>query len=274
MRTALNWMLLFSVRKFVYSKEKQKGFWFRLNFITLTLSDAQIHSDTYIVEHMLQPLLRWLQRQCGVKNYVWKAEVQDNGNIHFHITLDKFVHWRKLRNKWNELQLRHAYIAVATNAEIIPDPNSTDVHAVVNIKRIVSYITSYITKKDSEKKNARLSNALAFCHSNIERELAYMSIAAVGIPFSKRRVTSKVWGCNHSLANLNITLSEDTPLYYQAKQYHKDNYCKLLSDDKISRVYIHSQRLDDGVHPVISDALCNAYEQYMAGDDGIKQYQY
>ena len=56
-----------------------------MKFITLTLSDVQAHTDDSIKEHMLQPFLYWLQRYYNC-SYVWKAETQINGNIHFHIT--------------------------------------------------------------------------------------------------------------------------------------------------------------------------------------------
>src|SRR5438552_841266 len=93
LRAALNWMMLFSEKKFVYNKEQKKGYHFKLNFITLTLSDIQFHPDRFIKRKMLDPFLKWLVRVHNCKNYVWKAETQDNGNIHFHITTNKFIHW-------------------------------------------------------------------------------------------------------------------------------------------------------------------------------------
>src|SRR5689334_3591424 len=139
--TAMNWMMMFSDRKFVYSASKKRGFWFKINFITLTLSSNQKHDDKYIVEHMLQPFLKWLRRKHNVINYIWKAEIQperlfkrNERCIHFHITTNKFVPWSQIRNKWNELQLAHGYREPDT------DPNSTDVHSCRNEKEIVYYM--------------------------------------------------------------------------------------------------------------------------------------
>jgi len=110
-RNAMNWMLLFAQEKTVYSIKKKKAFKFRISFITLTLSTAQQHSDTYILHKLLFPFLKYLERKHEVTAYIWRAEIQgkrlkQRGErcIHFHITTDKFIHWRQIRNKWNALQ--------------------------------------------------------------------------------------------------------------------------------------------------------------------------
>ena len=118
-------------------------------FITLTLSSAQIHSDRVIKEKLLKPLLRQLRNQFKVQNYIWKAEANNNGNIHFHITVDRYVPWRMLRSNWNMIQESLGYITRCS----VPDPNSTDVHAVYKINNIGGYLSKYISKNDLYKEN-------------------------------------------------------------------------------------------------------------------------
>ena len=77
--------------KFIYN--------FKASFITLTLPSAQRHSDLEIKE-LLDKFLQAL-RNRGLKNYVWKAEIQKNQNIHFHLAMDKFFEWFVLRDLWN-----------------------------------------------------------------------------------------------------------------------------------------------------------------------------
>lgn len=151
MRNAINWMLFFAQDKTVYSKKKKRSFKFKINFITLTLSAKQQHEDTYILHHMLFPFLKWLERKWQVTAYVWRAEIQskrlhERGErcIHFHLTTDKFVHYRQIRNKWNALQLAHGY------RQENEDPNSTDVHSVRTEGKVIGYMAKYITKQIEE----------------------------------------------------------------------------------------------------------------------------
>ena len=44
-RLAIDWMIFLAREKPLYSKEKKSNFTFKLNFITLTLSSKQKHSD-------------------------------------------------------------------------------------------------------------------------------------------------------------------------------------------------------------------------------------
>lgn len=154
---------------------------FLLSFITLTLSSTQIHSDNEIKTLILEPFLNEMRKRWHVVNYIWRAERQENGNIHFHILSDRFIWWNELRNSWNYFQERLGYVTRyrlamqefhlqgfryrpelepqwprsaqinAWRAGIRTDwnsPNSTDVHALERISSVRSYITKYITKTD------------------------------------------------------------------------------------------------------------------------------
>jgi hypothetical protein len=176
-RTALQWMILFAQTKSVYSKSTGKTFKFRINFITLTLSAKQVHPDQYILHKMLFPFIKWLERNHEVTAYVWRAEVQperlkNRGErcIHFHITLDKFIHWRSIRNKWNQLQLAHGY------REVADDPNSTDVHSVKDTNAILGYMSKYFSKK---------------------------------VPDEACKVECKVYGMSRNLSLMNCTIKEE-----------------------------------------------------------------
>jgi hypothetical protein len=74
---------------------------FKLNLITLTLPSKQMHSDQYLKRHALQVFLDYMKRNHELTIYFWKAEIQDNGNIHFHITGDKWIHWKIIQTVWN-----------------------------------------------------------------------------------------------------------------------------------------------------------------------------
>lgn len=147
---ALQYLLITSPNQNVYCKRTKRHYKFRLNFITLTLASAQIHSDNYVKEHLLKPFLKWLLRQ-GAKGYVWKAEKQKNGNIHFHITTNKYIHYMDIRNKWNGIQENHGYINYFFISHGDYDPNSTDVKAVKNEEKALEYMLKYIAKNQKDR---------------------------------------------------------------------------------------------------------------------------
>lgn len=72
-------------------------------FITLTLPSDQRHTDDEITAQLINPFFVWARKQKGVRYYVWKKELQANGNIHFHIIWDKAVNWQHIRKEWNAL---------------------------------------------------------------------------------------------------------------------------------------------------------------------------
>lgn len=83
---------------------------FRCGFLTLTLPAKQMHSDVVIKEKALNQLLVELRKNYQVENYVWKAELQANKNIHFHIILDRFVDFYAIRRRWNRILDKLGYI--------------------------------------------------------------------------------------------------------------------------------------------------------------------
>jgi len=236
--TYMNWMMLFSSKKYVYNKKKKKGYYFKINFITLTLSDSQKHSDEYIKEHLLQPFIKWLRRSHNVVNYIWKAETQKNNNIHFHITTNKFIHWQSIRNKWNQLQQNHGYLNKYFQLHGNHDANSTDVHSVKNDQQIVKYMVKYITKNEP----------------------------------NKRKVTGKIWDCNNELKKLKINYKNFENNYYELK----NDYLELTSTKEITFDFgkIHFTRLTDDTRlpASVADKLHDLYLRFLKGDDGITKY--
>ena len=71
---AIDWMLAQSREKKYYSKKHKKHYKFRINFVTLTLSAPQIHSDNVIKSRLLNNFLVQLRKKWGVKYYLWRAE--------------------------------------------------------------------------------------------------------------------------------------------------------------------------------------------------------
>ncbi|MBA4849456.1 hypothetical protein [Emticicia sp. BO119] len=70
-------------------------------FITLTLPSKQVHTDQIIKEKCFLFFFDRLSVQYDIKNYFWKADYEENGNIRFHLVIDKYIHSDKLRAQWN-----------------------------------------------------------------------------------------------------------------------------------------------------------------------------
>ncbi len=153
MKNSINWLLLAAPKKWVFQKSTNKRFQFKINFITLTLPTSdQKHTDTYIKRELLHPFLISVGYSHNLKNYIWKAETTKNGTIHFHITTDTFIHYKDLRRAWNKQLERHGYIDEFESRNGHRNPNSTDVHAVINVKNLGAYMCKYLTKNDDTRR--------------------------------------------------------------------------------------------------------------------------
>jgi len=89
-----------------------------ITFVTLTLPSKQVHTDTEIKEFALNQFLielnTWFrkgdEREAKANMpkkrefvYIWKAERQENGNIHFHIVMNRTINWTVIQYKWNRI---------------------------------------------------------------------------------------------------------------------------------------------------------------------------
>jgi hypothetical protein len=184
-RKGISWLLYIANEKEVPSSYHGKTFKFKLSFITLTLASQQKHSDHEIKTKLLNQFLIEARKKWHVVNYLWRAEPQKNGNIHFHILCDRFVPWSELRDCWNRIQNKLGYVdryreerrefhkgGFRVRQELLSkwdyknqlrayrtgskkdwnSPNSTDIHSVVRIKNLPQYLAKYCTKNEGGRK--------------------------------------------------------------------------------------------------------------------------
>lgn len=128
-----------------------KTFKFKVNFVTLTLPAPQGNiSDRDIKKQCLDPWIKRMRRKHKLNNYVWRAERQKNGNLHFHLITDTWIHYEKIRNDWNSVLNFFKFIDKFEEKHGHRNPNSTDVHAVWKVKNLTQYFIKYMTKGDKE----------------------------------------------------------------------------------------------------------------------------
>ena len=156
----------------------------KITFITLTLPSKQIHSDNEIKSHCLNQFLIELSKYHKVSNYVWRAEYQKNGNIHFHILTNKYIFWNDIRNRWNRIINKLGYVdryrtelqayhknGFTLRTDLLKtwpadkqfqayqkglktdwnNPNSIDIHSIQNIHNVSAYLIKYMSKNEQEK---------------------------------------------------------------------------------------------------------------------------
>jgi hypothetical protein len=176
---AIDYLIITSDKKKVYSKVQKKYVNFKIVFITLTLPSKQIHSDKEITNKCFNQLLIELSKYHNVKKYVWRAEKQDNGDIHYHLLINEFIEWSELRKRWNRICNKLGYVdeyqarqkeffkngfrlSVNKNDKRTVDrqrkayiigqksdwtsPNSTDIHDTRKIHDIKKYVGKYMAK--------------------------------------------------------------------------------------------------------------------------------
>ena len=222
--TALNYMLYLSKEKEIIGNRKlskqianeiqiekgkkyNKKVKYTLTFITLTLSSEQKHEDKEITKRLLGSFLDSLRRKWKVTQYIWKAEKQENGNIHYHIITNKFIHWQEVRDVWNRIQNKDGfnYVDAYSNKmkEFFKDgfkmypgdkrsketqlkayteakksgwmnPNSTDIHALYKVKNIASYITKYVSKPVTKTSRIKKIDFLIDSIDKANREVKFL----------------------------------------------------------------------------------------------------
>ena len=139
-------MFAISTKKWYDHPISGKRLSFRLGLLTMTLSSPQgILSDRELKKGLLEPYLRKL-RKYGLRNYVWKAERQRNGNLHFHIFVDCFLDLTDARNIWNRLQAKYHFISDFGKRHGHHDPNSTDIHPIQTQEGMIMYMIKYMLK--------------------------------------------------------------------------------------------------------------------------------
>lgn len=193
---------------------------FHLAFWTLTLSAPQyFKSDSDIKKELLEPFLRKMRKK-GLRNYIWKAELQQNGNIHFHLLTDFFLPYTVIRDTWNNCQSRLGYIDDFERRFGHRDPNSTDVRSVKSGSAIASYLSKYMLKPTEKNKQQKLS------------------------PVEAEKRKGKVWDCSQNLKikNQHYDFLSDN-LYSILRQLEASKQIKVRHEEFFKLFFIDkSQR--------------------------------
>lgn len=148
MSKAINLLVASSEKKTVYNPTLKKNVPFKLSFITLTIPTNKSIEAKEAHKLLLEPMIKHLRQVHGLKNYVWKLELQKRGQIHYHITSDCFINHVELRNKWNQLLAKNDMMSEYIAENNHTNANSTDIHSVKKVRDLSAYLIKYFTKKE------------------------------------------------------------------------------------------------------------------------------
>jgi hypothetical protein len=110
-----------------------------LTFVTLTLPADQVldeagdYDDKLAYDKLLRPFLLRLQRNFGVQSFIWVAEPQEAGNIHYHLLIDKYIDnttnkedeakSQVLTKAWNQILAKNGYIEAYRQVQLARHAN-------------------------------------------------------------------------------------------------------------------------------------------------------
>lgn len=119
--------------------------------ITLTLPAKQKHDDKYLKKHALKPFIQELIRNHNLVNWMWKAEAQKNGNIHFHIVIDQYIELQKLLSTWKYYMQKLGYLYDFLSNHPFSNFNAVDVKGQSEMRNPVAYLTKYMEKEQDRR---------------------------------------------------------------------------------------------------------------------------
>lgn len=173
---AVSLLVQSSTPRWIKNPVTGKRHYFQLSFITLTIPKQPKATDArFTHKHLLEPMLRVLRRRHQLKSYVWKAELQANGSVHYHITSDIFINHTDLRNEWNAILARNGMLDGYYSDHGNYNANSTDIHSVKKVRNMEAYLVKYVTKAYQNSK--ALSGKVWDCSLNLKRN-GYWTIDA------------------------------------------------------------------------------------------------
>lgn len=151
LKSSIELLIDISPKKWFTVPSTGKRFQFQITFLTLTLSGSQEGiNDKTVVKTLLEPFLQTLRRKYKCKSYVWRAEKQKNGNLHFHITTNQYIPYDTVRDDWNRCQNKLGFINQFSAKYGHSNPNSTDIHSVRGVRDLARYMVKYMSKEVPE----------------------------------------------------------------------------------------------------------------------------
>ncbi len=177
-----------------FEKDYEKKRDARLRFLTVTLPERQSITDNEVKRRILMPFIQELKSLFHVEHYFWRAEAQQNGNIHFHIIVDKFLDKHKVAYVWDNHCYNGDQLSYAPIWHEKYHSASTRIEAIQGNEAVAGYVTKYVVKDDGGRNifgriwgcsdklrdisipSVLFTNEVAEEITNIEKEVKYETV--------------------------------------------------------------------------------------------------
>ncbi len=236
----------------------------KISFITLTLPSTQIKkyhvddieyyaTDKEIKSKCLNQLLTELHEKYSDLLFVWVAEKQINGSIHFHLLANRYIPYKYLLDSWNRLVNKFGFVdryaekmkelsledylklyqgrrslenAVKAYYKGVSEnwqcPNSVSIENLKKVKNVCGYICKYMSKGDSN--NPKYADYLK------ELSLEYK----FDLDLYKEKfynIDGRIWQCSQLISKKRkciFSLSFDKI---------RESFCNLVSNISSDKIY-------------------------------------
>lgn len=272
LKHAINLLVAISKWKTAFNPETNSEFKFKVNFITLTLPGPQgTISDKTIKKECLDVWLKMAKRRWKLGSYVWRAERQHNGNIHFHFITDTFIPYDQLRDSWNERVNRLGFIDRFEAKHGHRNPNSTDVHAVQKIAKLAAYVCKYMAKGSPTPQQVIAQAPWAKPRMILKpnkRSAKFKRLLSI----EEQRIDGKIWDCSTNLKakdRCDMILEADAVATWNfaAKAYPDD----VKIGEKCSIIFIPPGQLIDSLKGEVKKAWLAYLDRIRSIPDRISQ---
>lgn len=252
--TAVDLFLQASPKTTLYNPITKKTHPFQLNFITLTISNnKKVVTGKEGYKLLVKPFLTWLRDTKKIKTFIWKAEIQKRGQLHYHITLNQFLHLNEIKEKWNYLQQKNNLLNDYFLKNNHYNPNSTDVHSVYKIRKIDSYLCKYLSKPEAENFQDAYNHSKE--HVLVEEIIQGNCMSCYPACFHNRyEINGKTWDCSDNLrgkkhfkflvTDLNIPQKNILIKQNNLREYKNDFCTMLFGKEKWNLKMLSAQQLE------------------------------
>ncbi len=169
---AISLLVMATKKRKIWNEIINKKVDHQLSFITLTISDpGKKLTGKEAYRKLLEPFIAWMRKTLKINTYIWKAELQKNGQIHYHITTPTFINCHKLREKWNNLQRSAGLLDKYYLQQNHYNANSTDIKSVKSKKNMANYLIKEICK--SIQNQSSIGGKVWDCSNNLSKAKYY-----------------------------------------------------------------------------------------------------
>lgn len=139
--SAVGW-LWFVSRYWTVDLGKGRKLRARQAFLTLTIPGRCTADHRQVKALILDKFFTYCRNVLGLRDYVWTAELQQRGEIHFHCIINQYLPKDRVREAWNRICAGSGIVEMSERG----DRPSTEIEAVKSYNGSRSYAAKYLGK--------------------------------------------------------------------------------------------------------------------------------